>query len=188
MNDLVLLSALLQGPAYGYSLKKTAGLIFGSKTMHSNVVYPLLKQFVRNGWVEQTSVPGERGQTRKQYRITAAGRRHLLERVAAFTEEDAANDGAFLFRVALFDALPKDRRQAIIEARRSFLSSRAIQLLKLREAAEPRSFGTVALERLRSVLAGELQWIRQLERSLGTKIGDSKCKPMPTRPATVHRS
>jgi len=82
MNELVLLAALLKGPAYGYALKKTAGLIFGSKALHSNLVYPSLKKFVKNGWVEQTNkTQGERGQERKQYRITAAGTQHLLERL-----------------------------------------------------------------------------------------------------------
>jgi DNA-binding PadR family transcriptional regulator len=54
MNDLVLLAALLRQPAYGYALKKIAGLIFGNGAMHNNVVYPLLKKFTQNGWVEQT--------------------------------------------------------------------------------------------------------------------------------------
>jgi hypothetical protein len=62
MTDLVLLSALLGGPAYGYALKRTAGLIFGNGVLHNNVVYPLLKKFVASGWVEQTTVPGDRGQ------------------------------------------------------------------------------------------------------------------------------
>src|SRR5580693_5706533 len=102
MTDLVLLTALLSGPAYGYALKRTAGLIFGSGVLHNNVVYPLLKKFVESGWVEQSSVPGDRGQQRKQYRITAAGRKYLLERIANFGEREACDDGAFLFRVALF--------------------------------------------------------------------------------------
>jgi hypothetical protein len=40
-------------------LKKTEGLIFGG-AMHNNVIYPSLKRFVRNGWVEQSTVPGDR--------------------------------------------------------------------------------------------------------------------------------
>jgi DNA-binding PadR family transcriptional regulator len=115
-DDLVLLAALLGGPAYGYALKRTAGLIFGG-AMHNNVIYPSLKKFMRNGWVEQSSVPGDRGQQRKQYRITAVGKKYLLEQLATFGEREAADDAAFLFRVALFDALPKAKRGAIIAAR-----------------------------------------------------------------------
>ena len=65
MNDLVLLAAMLAGPAYGYALKRTAGLIFGAGAMHNNVIYPALKKFVHNGWVSQLSVPGDRGHQRK---------------------------------------------------------------------------------------------------------------------------
>jgi hypothetical protein len=68
MYGLVLLTALLRRPAYGYALKKTAGLIFGNSALHNNLIYPSLKRFLQHGWVEQSSVLGNRGQQRKQYR------------------------------------------------------------------------------------------------------------------------
>jgi DNA-binding PadR family transcriptional regulator len=188
MNDLVLLAAMLGGPAYGYALKRTAGLIFGSSALHNNVVYPSLKKFMRNGWVEQSSVPGDRGQQRKQYRITAAGRKYLLEQLATFGEREAADDGAFLFRVALFDALPKAKREAIIAARKSFLASRATELSDLREIGKPSSFGSVALDRVQALVEDELRWIGRLEHELETKKGDLECKLMLTRRATARRS
>jgi DNA-binding PadR family transcriptional regulator len=172
LNELVLLAALLRGPAYGYALKKTAGLIFGSRALHSNLVYPSLKKFVKNSWVEQTNkTQGERGQERKQYRIRAAGRQHLLERLSNFDDLEG-DDRAFLFRVAFFDALPTAKCAEMMAARKSFLSSRAAQLATLAEATEPKSFGSVALDRVRSMVADELRWIRQLERRLETKKGD----------------
>jgi PadR family transcriptional regulator, regulatory protein PadR len=188
MNDLTLLAALLRGPAYGYALKKTAGLIFGSKAMHSNVVYPLLKKFMKNGWVEQRSAQGHRGQTRKQYRITATGRNYLFERLESFSQQDAGDDGAFLFRVALFDVLPKQRRLAILAARKSFLTSRSQQLAELREVTQPKSFGAVAFDRVQSVVQDERRWVQQLERDLETKKGDLKCTQLRTHQATPHRS
>jgi DNA-binding PadR family transcriptional regulator len=188
MNDLILLAALLGGPAYGYALKKTAGLIFGSKAMHPNVVYPSLKRFVQSGWVDQGSTPGDRGQTRKQYRITAAGRKYLLEQVGKFDEQDASDDGAFLFRVALFDALPKQNRQSILSARKQFLTSRSHQLAELRQTAHPRSFGDIALERVQTLVQNELLWIKRLEDRLESTKGDLKCKPLLTHQATVRRS
>jgi DNA-binding PadR family transcriptional regulator len=188
MNDLVLLAALMGGPAYGYALKRTAGLIFGSSAMHNNVVYPSLKKFMRNGWVEQSSVPGERGQERKQYRITAAGRKYLLEQLATFGDREAADDGAFLFRVALFDALPKGKREAIIAARKSFLASRAGQLSELREMGKASSFGSVALDRVRALVDGELRWIERLEHELEIKKGDLECRQILTHRATARRS
>jgi DNA-binding PadR family transcriptional regulator len=188
MNDLVLLAALLGGPAYGYALKRTAGLIFGSSALHNNVVYPSLKKFMRNGWVEQSNVPGDRGQQRKQYRITAAGRRYLLEQLANFGKRESSDDGAFLFRVAFFDALPKAKREAVIAARKSFLALRAGQLSELREIGKPQSFGSVALERVQAVVENELRWIQQLEHELESKEGDSGCKQMLARGRAVPKS
>jgi DNA-binding PadR family transcriptional regulator len=138
--------------------------------------------------VEQSSVPGERGQQRKQYRITAAGRKHLLEQLAIFDEPEAADDGAFLFRVALFDALPKEKRKGIIAARKSFLVSRVTQLSELREIGKPRSFGSVALHRVQGVVEDELRWIERLENELEAKRRDLKCRQILTRLATARRS
>jgi DNA-binding PadR family transcriptional regulator len=163
MNDLVLLAALLREAAYGYSLKKTAGLIFGTGAMHNNVIYPSLKKFTRNGWVEQASVPGDRGQQRKQYRITPAGRKTLIEQLGTFGDQEAGDEGAFLFRVALFDVLPKEKREAIVAARKSYLTTRAMELSELREATRPKSFGAVALDRVQTRVKDELRWIHQVE-------------------------
>src|SRR5215469_7408724 len=140
MTDLVLLTSLLGGPAYGYALKRTAGLIFGSGTLHNNVVYPLLKKFVESGWVEQNTVPGDRGQQRKQYRITEKGRKYLLEQIAEFGEREASNDGAFLFRVAMFDLLPEEKRKEILAALKAHLAVRLKDLYVLQKTGKAKSF------------------------------------------------
>jgi DNA-binding PadR family transcriptional regulator len=165
MTDLVLLTALLGRPAYGYALKRNAGLIFGNGVLHNNLVYPLLKRFVQSGWVEQSSVPGDRGQQRKQYRITPAGRKYLLEQIAIFGEREACNDGAFLFRVAMFDLLPEEKRREIIAARKAFLTARLKELSELEKTGKPKSFSAVVLNRFQAVVKGELEWIARLERS-----------------------
>jgi DNA-binding PadR family transcriptional regulator len=171
MNDLILLAALLKGPAYGYALKSTAGLILGSKAMHPNVVYPSLNRFVQRGWVEQGSAPGDRGQTRKQYRITAAGREHLFEQLGAFGDREAADDEAFLFRVAFFGALPKSIQRKILAARASFLASRSEQLSRLRDVMKPRSFSAVALDRVRKLVKDELGWVHKLQERVERRKG-----------------
>jgi len=171
MNDLVLLTALLGGPPYVYTLKKTAGLIFGNGELHNNVIYPSLKKFVQNGWVEQSSVAGDRGQQRKQYRITAAGKKYLLEQAGTLDQHQAGDEGAFLLRLALFDILPRRNRAGIISSRKSFLTARTAELSQLQEAAQPGSFGMVALDRVRNRVRDELRWIRQIESQLEAKMG-----------------
>jgi len=166
MNDLVLLAALLRGPAYGYALKQTAGLIFGNDAIHNNIIYPALRKFMESRWVAQSNVEGERGQQRKQYRITPAGRKHLVDRLKTFDAGDAADESAFLFRVALFDLLPGKCRDAILESRQSYLTGRAEKLRELRDATEPASFGAVALDRVIARIRDELRWIRDVERKV----------------------
>jgi len=164
MNDLVLLAGLLHGPAYGYALKKTAGLIFGASALHNNIVYPSLRKFVQNGWVQVSSVPGERGQQRKQYRITAAGRKYLIEQLKTFGEREAADHGAFLLRVAFFDVLPKTKCLEIMAARKASLTARAARLAALRESTAAQSYAATVLYRLLAQGASELEWVGDLER------------------------
>ena len=59
--------------------------------MHNNLVHPLLRRFTAEGWVSKKAVPGERGQTRLQYAITALGRRELVTRLSEFGEADASS-------------------------------------------------------------------------------------------------
>jgi DNA-binding PadR family transcriptional regulator len=164
MTDLVVLAALLRGPAYGYELKKTAGLMIGDKAMHPNVVYPMLKSFAQHGWVVQRAAPGERGQTRKQYRMTPAGKSRLMERLRAFGEQEAASEAAFLLRVALFDALPKPARMAILAARDAFLERRFDRLSALGDETRPRAFAAVVLDHVRDQVDKERRWIRNLKQ------------------------
>ena len=51
MTDLILLATLFGGPRHGYALKKQAGMLFTDNPVHNNLVYPLLRRFVDNGWV-----------------------------------------------------------------------------------------------------------------------------------------
>ena len=171
MTDLVLLTALLSGPAYGYALKRPAGLIFGSGVLHNNLVYPLLKKFVESGWVDQKIIPGDRGQQRKQYRITAAGKRYLMQQIASFDERDAANDGAFLFRVAMFDLLPEERRKEILAVRKAYLAVRIRELDELKKTGTPKSFSGTVLEHFQDLVRNELKWIAGLELA---KAGKAK--------------
>src|SRR5579862_9309959 len=123
MNDLLMLSMMLDGPKYGYQLKREAGWILGQE-LHNNLVYPSLRRFLEEGWVSKKSVPGERGQTRQQYALTAEGRRFYFERIREFSEDDASSEDAFFLRLGVFEALPIESREAILSAREGFLQRR----------------------------------------------------------------
>lgn len=163
MNDLLLLSMMLDGPKYGYQLKREAGLVMG-QSLHNNLVYPTLRRFLDEGWVSKKAVPGERGQTRQQYLLSAQGRRHLFERLSEFSASDAASEGAFHLRVGLFPALKPETRENILGRREKWLQGRDQSLATLQANLELGKFGGEIVKYMRKQIEMELEWIRHLRR------------------------
>src|SRR5215471_5827672 len=128
MTDLIMLAMLLPGPKHGYQIKHEAGLILGQAPLHNNLVYPLLQQFMAKKWVRQKKVPGERGQTRNQYSLTAVGRKELRNRLSSFSDQDARSADAFRLRVGLFWFLDPEVRFRILDVRGKFLRGRIATL------------------------------------------------------------
>jgi DNA-binding PadR family transcriptional regulator len=164
MNDLVLLAALLPGPQHGYALKKQVGLISGNREMHNNLVYPLLRRFVENGWVSKREAQGQRGQTRELYSLTGKGKHELLRRLAEFTEKHASSAGEFHLRVGLFPALGADIREQILAERNSWLDGRDKNLARIESGLERNSWGVEVVRFLRKQIESERTWIASLER------------------------
>jgi len=164
MNDLLLMAMMLPGPKYGYQLKREAGWIMGQESLHNNIVYPVLRRFLEEGWVSQRSVPGDRGQTRHQYSLTAEGRRNFFERINAFSESDAASPEAFYLRVGVFAALKTESRQAILAGRESFLARRNQNLEALQDRMDLGKFGGEIVRHMRQQIEIEQEWIRRLRR------------------------
>ena len=164
MNDLLMLAMLVAGPKYGYQLKREVGWMMGQGDLHNNIVYPLLRRFLEEGWVSKKSVPGERGQTRQQYGLTTEGRRVYFERIRQFSEDDASSEEAFFLRVGVFEALPAESREAILSAREAFLQRRDQRLETLQENMELGKFGGEIVRHMRRQIQMEQEWIRHLRR------------------------
>src|SRR5260370_37310591 len=173
MNDLLLLSMMLDSPKYGYQLKREAGLIMG-QAMHNNLVYPSLRRFLEEGWVSKKAVPGDRGQTRQQYALSAEGRRHLFERLSEFSEADASSEEAFNLRVGLFPALKPETRENILGMRENRLQRRDQGLSALQANLELGKFGGEIVRHMRKQAEMELEWLRRLRRIAKT-IQNSEC-------------
>jgi DNA-binding PadR family transcriptional regulator len=173
MNDLLLLSMMLDSPKYGYQLKREAGLIMG-QALHNNLVYPSLRRFLEEGWVSKKAVPGERGQTRQQYVLSAEGRRHLFESLSQFSEADASSEGAFHLRVGLFPGLKPEVRETIVAGREEWLQRRDRSLATLQANLELGKFGGEIVRYLRKQIEVELEWIRHLRRIAKTIPNDGR--------------
>jgi DNA-binding PadR family transcriptional regulator len=166
MNDLIILATLLNGPKHGYQLKREAGFIFGQDSLHNNLVYPMLRRFTADGWVSKKTVPGQRGQTRQQYAITALGRRALVKRLSEFGEADASSLDSFIARVGLFDLLEAETRVRILECREGYLQTREQKLVVLQENISLRGYADEVVRYLIDRIQSELAWIRRLRRNV----------------------
>jgi DNA-binding PadR family transcriptional regulator len=164
MTDLILLATLLDGPKHGYQLKKQAGMIFGQGAIHNNLVYPLLRRFTEQGWVSKKTVPGERGQNKQQYAITAAGRRALLERLNDFSEDAARSEDGFRIRVALLALLPEETQARILTARAKALSEQDARLATIQKGMELGVYPAEVVKFMREQIAQEVRWVRHLGR------------------------
>jgi DNA-binding PadR family transcriptional regulator len=170
MNDLLLLAMMLDGPKYGYQLKREAGWMMSQEALHNNIVYPMLRRFLEEGWVSKKTVPGDRGQTRRQYALTAEGRRVFFERMNAFSEDDAAHAEAFYLRVGVFAALQPKDRVAILGRRDHSLAQRDQRLDALQSKMDVGRFGGEIIRHMRKQIQLEREWIRHLGRIAKSKV------------------
>jgi DNA-binding PadR family transcriptional regulator len=164
MTDLVMLAMLLPGPRHGYHLKHQAGLILGQEALHNNLVYPLLRRFTSKKWVSRRTVPGERGQMRQQYALTALGRKELIARLSSFTEQEARVSNAFRFRVGMFQVLEPEVRLGILDARERFLRARIEKLSSIQQNFALDRYAGEVTSRFCADSKAELEWIAHLRR------------------------
>ncbi len=174
MNDLLLLAALLAGPQHGYALKKQVGLITGQRAMHNNLVYPLLRRFVENGWVSQRQSAGQRGQTREVYAVTIKGKQELMRRLGDYPENEAASENGFRLRVGLFAVLDTETRRRILAGRDQFLVSREQRLSRISAAVEPDPWSSEVMRFFREQIGAERTWIASLARKTKREIKSNR--------------
>ena len=173
MTDLMILAMLLPGPKHGYQLKREAGIILGHDVLHNNLVYPLLRRFMNNKWVSRKAAPGQRGQTRHQYSLTALGRKELLARLSSFTEQDARSADAFRLRVGLFWLLQPEIRERIMEAREKALRARMAHMTNVRDNFSLDRYAGEVTTHMQAEAESELDWIAHLRRLEKSRKDDS---------------
>lgn len=166
MNDLLVLADLLDGPKHGYALKKRVGLISGQKEMHNNVVYPLLRRFIKSRWVRKRSRPGQRGQTREVYALTNEGKQELLRRLGQFAGKEAASENSFRLRVGLFSVVDIATRDRILAERDQWLAEREQRLAHLSGRMDLGLWGSEVVRFVRQQIRSERDWISRLKRRL----------------------
>jgi DNA-binding PadR family transcriptional regulator len=145
-------------------LKRQAGLVLGQKELHSNLVYPLLRRFMTRKWVSKKSAPGERGQTRQLYSLTALGRKELISQLNTFTDQDAGVSNEFRFRVGMFQVIEPEARIRILDTRERYLRSRIQKLTAIQQDFDLDRYSGEVTGRFLNDSQSELGWIEHLRR------------------------
>ncbi len=87
---LVLRTLILQ-PLHGYGIAKAIGqLSDGAFEIEFGSLYPALKRLEMKGWISAKWETSERNRPARVYRLTASGRKHLVEERAKWNQFVAA--------------------------------------------------------------------------------------------------
>jgi DNA-binding PadR family transcriptional regulator len=102
-TTFLLLLSLSSGPRHGYAIfKDVQALSSGRVILSTGTLYGAIKRLVEQGWIErfEGQLPDENGRPRKEYRLSALGRRVFgaesarLESLVAAVQLRSAGDQA----------------------------------------------------------------------------------------------
>lgn len=130
--ELFVLGELMQGPHHGYKLNEIINRILGPQRQLSwGTLYPLIKRLEQEGlitiFVEQQSEFAqeerrERGQPRRAYTITDAGRERFFELMHQ-PQGYAYHPELFAVQLSKFNLLTPQERLSVLERYRTYLET-----------------------------------------------------------------
>ncbi len=133
--DLMVLGALVLGPAHGYELKKRITDMFGVvyPNLSNSVIYPRLARFQQEGYIKfkvesQTNAP-----TRKVYWLTDLGLKHVKELAATpirlTGQVQSSYNDELTVHIVFFNLISKEERKRVIEPYYAFALARYDELM-----------------------------------------------------------
>ena len=163
-SEILILAMLRQGPRHGYEIKKDIDRALGGMvTLNNKTLYLALKHFEEMGAVTRQVIPQEGKPNRHLYQLTERGVELLQVSLQDFPSEQAGNDAEFFTRVAFFDLLEAQEREAILNKRLAYLEACLEYLHKLQQMAneEECAPGTsISMSNAQRVLSFHLQRVR----------------------------
>jgi DNA-binding PadR family transcriptional regulator len=162
--EIVILSMLRQRPQHGYEIKKGIDQVFGGTVaLNNTILYPTLKRFEEAGAVVRQVVQQEGKPNRHIYHLTERGIELLHTSLCDFPPEQAANEAEFFTRVAFFEYLEPQEREAIMKKRLVYLQGCLDYLHTMQRMADQEDCapGTgISMSNAQRVLAFHLQRVR----------------------------
>lgn len=78
--DLIILQALIWGPRHGYGISQMIRTSSDELLrIETGSLYPALHRLERKGWIKASWTTSDNNQRVREYRLTAAGRKRLVE-------------------------------------------------------------------------------------------------------------
>ena len=163
-SEILILAMLQQGPRHGYEIKKDIERALGGMVVLNNkTLYLALKHFEEMGAVTRQVIPQEGKPNRHLYQLTERGVELLQVSLQDFPSEQAGNDAEFFTRVAFFDLLKAQEREAILNKRLAYLEASLEYLYKLQHMADtegcPPGMG-ISMSSVQRVLAFHIRRVR----------------------------
>jgi transcriptional regulator len=92
--DLLILQTLQWGPQHGYGISQALRLGSGEVLqVETGSLYPALHRLEREGWIRSEWKVSDNNQRVKEYRLTAAGKKQLLDERTRWQQLSAAIAG-----------------------------------------------------------------------------------------------
>jgi len=120
--EILILSQLMDGPRYGYEIKKNVQKFFrNGYQLNDNEIYPLLKKYQTKGIAEKELMTQHGKPNKYIYNITEEGSKLFHELISDFPHNISYSSDEFLTRVAFFDFMDNSHRQKILDIRADYL-------------------------------------------------------------------
>lgn len=172
----IILGALMNGPAHGYSLRSAKVLEeFG---INDGQLYPLLKKMTDDGLIEKEIEYRDSGPNRHNYHITAAGRAEFIEWLKGsageergFRYEMIRKDG-FLNKCMYFGFLDGDFSDGKISRQIGATESAIEDFKRAYEDMKSRGFDSLHLMIVKYCIMSQetrLTWLLELKDEIGGK-------------------
>ncbi len=133
--DLMVLGALVLGPAHGYELKKRITDMFGSlnPNLSNSVIYPRLAQFQKEEYIKCKVESQSNAPNRKVYWLTEAGFKRVKELTATpirlTGQVQSSYNDELTVHIVFFNLIGKDERRVVIEPYYVFALARYDELV-----------------------------------------------------------
>src|SRR6266567_1021760 len=136
-SEILILAMLRQGPRHGYEIKKDIERALGGMVpLNNKTLYLALRRFEEVGAVTRQVIPQEGKPNRHLYQLTERGTGLLHVSLRDFPASQAGSDAEFFTRVAFFDLLEVQEREAILTKRLAYLEGCLEYLHKLQQIAD----------------------------------------------------